>query len=255
MRLAAGILAACVALIMYVLYVRTVERRPVTELERRGAGREAGAGVLFGALLFVLTIGILWLSGVYQVVGVNAWGAVIPALAVSISSGVVEEILFRGILFRIAEESLGSWLALILSGLIFGALHLLNANSNLLAGAAIALEAGLLLGAAYMLTRRLWFAMGIHFAWNFAQGGIFGVNVSGNDFTGLLESKLSGPEWLSGGAFGAEASVVAVAIGIVGFVLFYWQAQKRGHVIAPFRARRGQTAAARQGPAGAMEPR
>jgi membrane protease YdiL (CAAX protease family) len=221
----------------YWLYVRVFEKRPLTELSFPGAPRELGAGILFGAALFTLVVGILWLLGSYHIAGINSITALMPILAVSLVSGLAEEILFRGILFRIPEESLGSWIALILSGLIFGAVHLANPNATLFGALAIALEAGLMLGAAFMLTRRLWFAVGIHFAWNFTQGGIYGVNVSGGAFTGLLESNLSGPEWLSGGAFGAEASVVAVIVCLAAFALLYYLAQKRDHVVLPFWAR------------------
>lgn len=221
----------------YWLYVRVFEKRPLTELSLPGMPRELGAGILFGAALFTIVIGILWLFGSYHITGFNSPAELFPILAVALVSGLAEEILFRGILFRIPEESLGSWIALFISALIFGAIHLGNRNATLFGGLAIALEAGLMLGAAFMLTRRLWFAIGIHFAWNFAQGGIFGVNVSGNDFTGLLESNLTGPEWLSGGAFGAEASVVAILVCLAAFVLLYYLAKKRGHVVAPFWAR------------------
>jgi hypothetical protein len=71
----------------------------------------------------------------------------------------------------------------------------------------------LLLGAAYLLTRRLWLAMGIHSGWNFTQGWIFSVPVSGGKAPeGLLLTTRHGPEWLTGGAFGLEASAVAMVV-------------------------------------------
>ena len=69
---------------------------------------------------------------------------------------------------------------------------------------AIMLEAGVLLGSAYFLTRRLWLPIGLHIGWNFTQGGVFGIAVSGHPSSGLLQAVLSGPTWLSGGAFGAN---------------------------------------------------
>lgn len=240
--LLSALLPMLAAYASYWLYVRVFEKRPLIELSLPGAPRELGAGILFGAVLFTIVIGILWLAVSYHVTGFNSVGELLPILAISLLSGLTEEILFRGILFRITEESLGSWLALFISGLIFGAIHLANPNATLFGGLAIALEAGLMLGAAFMLTRRLWFAVGIHFAWNFTQGGIFGVSVSGNEFTGLLESNITGPEWLSGGAFGAEGSVVAILVCLAAFALLYYLAQKRGHVVAPFWARPKKTA-------------
>jgi hypothetical protein len=132
------------------------------------------------------------------------------------------------------EESLGSWLALAISALIFGLLHLANPNATLWGGIAIAIEAGVMLAAAYMYTRRLWLPIGIHFAWNFTQGAIFGVAVSGNEAKGLLQSTLSGPSLLSGGDFGAEASIFAVLICLAAGIYFLQKSSQQGKFIQPF---------------------
>ncbi|MBI4675805.1 MAG: CPBP family intramembrane metalloprotease [Chloroflexi bacterium] len=232
-----SVLVVVVVYVVYRLYVRVIEKRAATELDMRGALQELGAGILFGAVLFTIVIGGLWLLGVYRVLGWNAALDLAPILAASIFAGFVEEVLFRGILFRIVQESLGTWLALAISGLFFGFAHAANPGATLFSSVAIALEAGLLLGAAYMLTQRLWFAVGIHFAWNMTQGGVFGVAISGNSVQGLLSSELVGPELVSGGAFGAEASVVALVVCLGAFGLLYWQAQKRGHIVLPFWVR------------------
>ena len=139
----------------------------------------------------------------------------------------------RGVVFRILQQSLGSWLALALSAAIFGALHLLNAGTTLLNAGAVMLEAGMLLAAAYMLTRRLWLCMGIHFAWNFTQGGIFSAAVSGGATQGLLQAKLVGAEWLTGGAFGVEASAVALVVCTSTAVLLLIAARRKGNVLPP----------------------
>jgi hypothetical protein len=91
-----------------------------------------------------------------------------------------------------------------------------------------------LLAAAYAFTRRLWLPIGIHFAWNFTQGGVFGVAVSGNDIPGLLQGRLSGPVWLSGGAFGAEASVVAVVLCLAAGIFFIAKVVQQGQIVQPF---------------------
>jgi uncharacterized protein len=87
---------------------------------------------------------------------------------------------------------------------------------------AIALEAGILIGAVYMATRSLWFAMGLHTAWNVLQGTIFGVAVSGIDAPtdSLFQPLIQGNHWLTGGAFGIEASVMTVVLGL-GLGLFF----------------------------------
>ena len=231
---------AVTALGAYYAYVRLIERRPVRELSQAGATRELGTGLLLGAGLLTLTVAVLALLEVYRVTGVGTWVGVLTVLVASINAGVVEEILFRGIFFRIVEEGLGSWLALLLSALFFGATHLGNPNSTFVGALAIALEAGILLAAVYMLTRRLWFAIGLHVAWNFTQGGIFGIAISGFAFDGLLQSELKGSELLSGGAFGAEASVVAMLVCLVAGALLVLRARRKGRVVEPFW-RRGRS--------------
>jgi len=237
LRRAGALLLAAVVLGSYRAYVRVVEKRVVTELSGRHGVRELGFGLGLGAALFCTTIGILAALGVYQITGNNGWQIMLAVLPSSILGGVLEEVLIRGVVFRILEQWLGSWTALAISAVIFGALHLLNPGATLLNAAAIAIEAGVLLAAAYMLTRRLWLCIGTHIAWNFTQGGIFSVAVSGGASKGLLQSRMIGPDWLTGGAFGAEASVVALAVCLAAGIALTIGAAKKGHVVPGFWAR------------------
>jgi hypothetical protein len=165
------------------------------------------------------------------------------ALASSLVTGVFEELLFRGVLFRLVEDSWGSYAALAVSSLFFGAAHLFNPNATWLSAVAIMVEAGIFLGAAYMLTRRLWLPIGIHAGWNFTEGGVFGAAESGTAPHGWLQSTTSGPAWLSGGDFGPEASVVTVMIcGALGLALVLWVAS-HGGIVRP-RRRHATVAAA-----------
>lgn len=241
LRRVGALLLAAVVLAAYSAYVRVMEKRPVTELSGRRAVSQLSVGVAFGALLFSATVGILATLGVYQVTGNNGWLTMLAILPASILSGVLEEVLIRGIVFRILEQWLGSWLALGISAVIFGVLHLLNPGATLLNAAAISIEAGVLLAAAYMLTRRLWLCIGIHIAWNFTQGGIFSVAVSGGESKGLLQSRMVGPDWLTGGKFGAEASVVALGICFAAGIVLIVLATKKGNVVPAFRANRTAT--------------
>lgn len=222
-----------VALGAYYTFVRAIEKRPVTELSTSCALRELGLGVLVGTGLFTAVIALLWLLGYYTVTGSNSLANVWPMLTLAATTAVFEELLFRGILFRIIEEPLGTWLALAFSALLFGMLHLGNPNATLWAATAIAIEAGILLAAGYMFTRRLWLVIGIHFAWNFVQGGIFGVAVSGNEGAGVLQSSLSGPALLSGGAFGAEGSIFAVMFCLAAGITFVWLAYRKRPFTTP----------------------
>ncbi len=226
----------------YILFVRFVELREVTELEGKGATIELGQGVLVGFLLMSAVICVLWLFGFYSASGIGSYRAMGVHFFAAIVAGVIEELAFRGLVFRIIEEYMGSWWALAVSALIFGFLHAGNPNATLFSSVAIALEAGILLGAVFMLTRRLWLAIGVHFAWNFTQGGLYGVAVSGNDWGGLLDSQLQGAELLSGGAFGAEASIFAVVICTLLGLYYVRQSILAGHMVAPIWVRERETA-------------
>lgn len=238
LRALGALLLTAVVLAAYYAYVRWVERRVVSELSRTRALPELAGGLALGALLFAVTIGALAAVGAYQVTGSNSWRVMVAGVAGFILFGVLEEVIMRGILFRIVEQMLGSWIALVISAAIFGALHLLNPGATLLNAAAIGVEGGVLLTAAYMLTRRLWLCIGIHIAWNFAQGGIFSVAVSGGASKGLLQARMVGPDWLTGGSFGAEASVAAWAVCAAAGIALLVVAAKKGRFVRPFWSER-----------------
>lgn len=220
---------------VYVALVRSLENRAVTELDPKKSP-EVLTGLLLGALLFSTTIGILWLLGSYKVEGTGPMTALLGTAAAAALGGIGEEILLRGVVYRITEELVGTWGSLAISALLFGLLHLPNPNATLIGALAIALEAGILLAAAYLVTRRLWLAIGLHIGWNFTQGGIFGVAISGHEAKGLLHGTLIGPDWLSGGAFGAEASPVAVAVCLAAAIpMLVLAAKRRQWKPAPWR--------------------
>jgi hypothetical protein len=110
---------------------------------------DLGSGILTGAGLCGAVVGVLWLLGYYRVTAVNGFAAVVPLFAASAGSAYVEEIVARGIVFRIMEEGLGTWLALTVSALLFGLVHIFNPNATILGALAIALTAGVILGAGY----------------------------------------------------------------------------------------------------------
>ncbi len=224
---------------VYKLVVARLGEQPRDELILAGAPRELGFGLLFGALLFGAVVGVAALADVYNIVGAGGTQMLLTVLiSAAIVPGVLEELLFRGILFRWIEQFAGSWAALLLTSFLFGLAHHLNPNTTWFSSFAIAVEAGLLLGGAYMLTRSLWMPIGLHAAWNFTQGFVFDVPVSGVDQNGLVEAQLSGPVLLSGGAFGLEASVIALVIASAAGLWLLRLAVGRGAVIQPWWVRR-----------------
>jgi len=220
----ATLLACLLMLGVYVYFVHRLERRKVSELSLSRGAPLVTAGAVLAFVLFCIAYGIFWELGLAQWKGFVGFNGVALLLAISAISGVGEELIFRGGVFRVLEGSFGTAVALILSGALFGGLHLLNHNATLFGAVAIALEAGVLLGAAYSATRNLWFPIGLHFGWNFSEGGVFGAAVSGGQGgKGIFSVPLSGPDLLTGGTFGPEASVVTLAVclfaGIVLVVL------------------------------------
>jgi membrane protease YdiL (CAAX protease family) len=212
-----GVLAVCALLAVFAVTVWIERRNPAEiglSLRRFVIDWLKGAGV--GAAYLCASVGILAVLGGYRITGVVFAGqALAGGLLLHVLVGVFEETLFRGILFRLLEEGFGSWIALAVTASFFGISHLSSPHATVWSAIAIALEAGILFGAVYMATRSLWIAMGLHTAWNFLQGALFGVAVSGNGTPNSLFTPLiQGNPWLTGGTFGIEASVIPVVLGL-----------------------------------------
>ncbi|MFO1407522.1 MAG: CPBP family intramembrane glutamic endopeptidase [Steroidobacteraceae bacterium] len=219
---------------VYIGYATFIERRPLSELALPGMGRELGIGMLIGFGLYTACVLVLMASGIYRVDGLNSLSFLVPAIAMAVSSAVYEELLFRGVVFGSVEVWLGSWAALVVSSLVFGLMHLVNPEGTVEGALFIAVEAGVLLAAAYMLTRRLWVSMGFHAAWNYTQSAIFSGIVSGNEASqGLIRSTVHGPDLLTGGRFGVESSVLALVLCTATGIAMLVMAVRRGRIVPP----------------------
>jgi len=195
-------------------------------------------GLVGGTVIFSIAVAIAGALGVYRIIGVGSLNGLLAALIVpTIGAAVTEELLFRGILFRWLEQFGGSWVALLLTSAMFGAVHLQNPNASAIAAIGIAFEAGVMLGAAYMLTRSLWLPMGIHAAWNFTQGEIYDIPVSGTKVDGLVDARLAGDPLLTGNGFGLEASIIAMVVATLFGLWLLWLAIKRGELVPPMWVR------------------
>lgn len=204
-----GPVIAVFALWLYRKLIGYTEQGTVTELDRTAALMGLRRGSLLGLGLFTVTMVLIAIVGGFGSLGWGSVGALLAAVGINASAAVCEEIVFRGIVFRLIEQRHSTRVALIVSALLFGGLHLVNPGATIWGALAIAVEAGLMLGAAYTVSRSLWLPIGLHFGWNMAEGGLFGVTVSGSQNQGgLLHTVLSGPSALTGGGFGPEASVM-----------------------------------------------
>ncbi|MGK5558494.1 lysostaphin resistance A-like protein [Actinomadura kijaniata] len=233
LSLAVGLVTAVVAMFVYAWTVRWSERRSPTEVAVKGAASRTLLGVLIGAAWFTAIIGNIAFNGGYRVEGFGEIAGPVGLFGFMAAVSVTEELLFRGVLFRIMEERTGTWLALVLTSVLFGLSHMLNPDATLWGAVAIAVSAGGTLAAVYAATRNLWVPIGLHFGWNFVQGGVFGTAVSGNgENDGLLDGVLSGPTLLTGGKFGPEASPHTVVSGILLTLAFLWLARRRGNLVS-----------------------
>jgi len=222
------------ALLGYAILVRLIERRRMRELSARAIPTYGLVGFLSGAVLFSVVVGVLYLAGSYHVTGTDPQVDWLPGVLVAgIGAGISEEIITRGVIFRVVEEGLGTWWALLISALFFGGAHIFNPGATLWSSAAIAIEAGLLLAMIYHVTRSLWACIGLHAGWNIMQGTVYGIPVSGGASKGWLISNRTGPDWLSGGVFGAEASVVALLACSLVTLALLMVALRRESIVAP----------------------
>ncbi|MYX76359.1 type II CAAX endopeptidase family protein [Streptomyces sp. SID3915] len=243
LTLGLGLVTAVVSVLVYRWVVGRTERRPVTELARKGAWSAIGRGAVIGVAMFGAVMANIAFLGYYDVHGLGSVTGAVGLVGFMAAAAFTEEVMFRGVLFRIIEEYTGTWIALISTGLVFGLMHLANPHADLWGAIAIAIEAGGMLGAAYVATRSLWLPIGLHFGWNFAAAGIFSTEVSGNDTPqGLLDTTTSGPTPITGGAFGPEGSLYSVLFGVLVTLGFLWLAHRRGNLVPRRRADRTEAA-------------
>lgn len=229
---AIAVVMALVVVAVYVAWGKLIERREVTELSLPAAGREWAVGGVIGVVLYAGCVLLLMLFGMYQIEGLNPLSYMIPAAAMAVKSSVFEELLFRGVLFRSIEDMAGSWIAIIVSSLVFGLIHLLNPDATVAGAVYIAIEAGLLLAALYLVTRRLWMAIGYHMLWNYVQSAVFSGIVSGSvSLPGLFQAKIEGPSFYTGGSFGMEQSVFALVLCTTTGIVMLMIAMRRGHLV------------------------
>jgi membrane protease YdiL (CAAX protease family) len=221
-----------------------------------------GAGLITGIFLVELASGWVTIQG-FLVTG-QPRDSFMPVIMIALGSfvtvGFSEELLYRGYqLQNLAEGLNGNRLgphgailgAVLLSSIIFGAIHYLNnPNSSLLSGFNIALIGGFLLATGYLLTGELSIPIGVHIGWNFFQGNVYGFPVSGQDFgwgtfIGTLQS---GPVAWTGGAFGPEGGLLSLGAAVLGgFLIILWVRRRYGRVSlyiplaeAPDKAKAGQ---------------
>jgi len=208
------VVLAPIALLAYWLHVRLVERRPCTELTLGRLPTDLVGGLAIALFVIGSSVGVAAVAGSFRILAWQGLGRGVAMTACSaLFVGTIEEILMRGLLFRCVESVAGRWVSLLATSCLFGLLHLGNANASVM-GAMGTGAMGLLLGTGYLATRRLWLPMALHAGWNFALAGLAGSHNSGTTQDGLFVTAIDGSRWLTGGAFGLEASLETIALAL-----------------------------------------
>ncbi len=225
----ANIISGVLAVSVYALLVRFGEDRHPDELAIKPAPVDLTAGLALGAAMFGTVMAILVAFDLYTV----DWLGSAPAWRAgghAIQAALIEETLVRAILFRLLWRAFGPLPAFIVSAAVFGVSHIFNPGATVVSVLCIALEAGIMLGALYALTGRLWVSIGVHAAWNFTQGYVFGAAVSGGEAGPAVAhsvARSSASVLLTGGSFGPEASLPALLVCTSVGVGTLWLAWKR----------------------------
>lgn len=229
-----GLFVSSACILSYILFFKKYDKRIITEFALKGLSKNLIIGLLTGFVLQSLTVLVMYLNGNYSITTVNPVSFILIPFALMFTVAIIEEILVRGIIFRIMEEKLGSYISLTISSVLFGVFHLANPNGTLISGICIT-TAGFLMGAVFIYSRSLWMPIALHFAWNFAQSGIFGAITSGNEKTNsLIEAKIQGPEFVTGGAFGPEGSIQAIVFLVLTTILVLVLSHKGNKIIKPY---------------------
>jgi len=229
-----GLFVSASCVLSYILFFKKYDKRAVTEFAVKGLAKNLIIGTSIGFMLQSLTILVMYLNGNYSVININPVSFILIPFALMFTVAIIEEILVRGIIFRIMEEKLGSYVSLTISSLLFGVLHLANPHSTLISSICITI-AGFLMGAAFIYSRNLWMPIALHFAWNFTQSGIFGAITSGNEKTNsLLKAKIQGSEFITGGAFGPEGSIQAIIFCALITIVVLILSRKANKIIKPY---------------------
>lgn len=229
------VFGAALVLGTYAILVRFGEDRPPNELAISAAPVGLLAGLLIGFVMFAVVMAIALVFGLYDVTyqgPASAWRAV----GLALESGVLEEVLVRGVVLRLVWRAFGPAWGFAVSAILFGVGHIANPSATLFTTACVAIEAGIMLGSFYALTGRLWVSIGVHAGWNFTQGYVFGAAVSGGNFGSSIavsQARKSLPNWLTGGGFGPEASAPALIVCTFVGAAVLWMAWKADRFAIP----------------------
>jgi len=231
-HLGQGIVAALIGIPLAYLAIVLLWKRSVGWMRLRFSGRLAMGGFLLGLILPLAVLATISITGNVSVTASPSRLSAGQSAMILVSTlcwmsfiAFSEETVFRGIVVREWASRWGWKVATLLGGLLFGASHLLGVSGGLsLVSTIWILTAGvavtILFVALYVRGQSLWLPIGFHAGWNLCLQGVLGVTISGKEpGNALFQMDVSGQNWLTGGTFGLEASIVAIAVYLLAAVI------------------------------------
>ena len=232
--LTVAVAEAFIATTGYIFLFRIYDKRPIHELSASAFFNNATVGFLTGVALQSLFILVIYLTGTFLIVNINPVSTLISPFAFALTAGFVAEIIMIGIVFRLLEQQTGTVIALFIFIILFAILHINVKGATLISISATAMQAGLLLPAAYVYSRTLWLPIFLHFGWDFAEPGIFGgINPSASLTQGLLTSKIAGNSLFTGGETGPQDSLSSLLLCLLSGLIFLSLAKQKNNLIKP----------------------
>ena len=220
----------CVAAVLAALIMlRLFDRRPLKTLGysiHNRTGIEVAQGILLGFFMISLLAGIEWIAGCvgYSWTGFHAGQMLLILIyyvAVFAVSAAMEELLVRGYAFQALVQGIGKTGAVCISSVVFSLAHFNNPHVNVIALLNTILG-GVWLSIAYLKTRSLWLPTGMHMSWNLSLGFIYGYPVSGMVVPdAMTHLSQSGPDWITGGAYGPEGGALCTAVLVAATLVLY----------------------------------
>lgn len=223
-----NLISGFVIISVYCVFYKLLEKRKIYELSLNKIGKDLSIGISTGFGLISLCVGILYLLGYFEIYSFNEFSGILLPLTLLLSAALFEEIIFRGIIYRILEERFGTNIALS-QALFFGILHYGNVNATI-TSVWFVIVLGVVLSLLYTYTQRLWLPFFFHFSWNFAQI-VYGTPLSGDtNFNALISSKFNGPSLFIGSEFGIEDSLFSILFMTLLAFFLYWICKKNGNL-------------------------
>lgn len=208
-----------------------------TGLERTNIRQKYGRGALIGFLMMVGPVIILWISGQMRLesdptvwAGWTAIPGVLIMLVGWLVQGAAEETLTRGFILPVFGTRYGPVWGVIVSSTLFSSMHLFNENINWIAMINLFLF-GVFASVYAMSEGGLWGVFAVHSFWNWAQGNLLGLEVSGSSIGGttLINLIETGPDWLTGGPFGPEGGLAITIVLVAGCIFLFYRFAKHHH--------------------------